>query len=66
MIEVLLVDDHPAVRAGLVVLLRGEPGIVPVFAASGMRDALARAERSQPAVALVDYDLGDAMTRDGS
>lgn len=59
MIDVLVVDDHPAVRAGLVVLLRSEPGIVPVAAASGVREALERADRSRPAIAVVDYDLGD-------
>jgi DNA-binding NarL/FixJ family response regulator len=58
-IDVLIVDDHPAVRAGLVTLLRAEPGIVPVAAARGMEDALAAVSRSRPDVALLDYDLGD-------
>jgi DNA-binding NarL/FixJ family response regulator len=58
-IDVLVVDDHPAVRAGLVVLLRGEPGIVPVATASGLREALKSAERSRPDVAVVDFDLRD-------
>lgn len=64
MIGVLVVDDHPAVRVGLVALLRREPGIVPVAAAQGMADALELAARSHPAVALVDYDLadGDGLT----
>lgn len=59
MIGVLVVDDHPAVRAGLVALLRREPGIVPVAAAQGMQEALVQAERNGPDVALVDYALGD-------
>jgi DNA-binding NarL/FixJ family response regulator len=58
-IDVLVVDDHPAVRAGLVALLRAEPGIVPVATAVGTRDALGEAERCTPDVALVDYDLRD-------
>ena len=59
MIDVLVVDDHPAIRAGLVALLRGEPGIVPVGAARGVEDALACADRSRPDVAIVDYELSD-------
>jgi DNA-binding NarL/FixJ family response regulator len=63
-INVLVVDDHPAVRVGLVALLRREPGIVPVAAAQGIEDALAFAGRSRPDIALVDYDLadGDGLT----
>jgi len=33
-IRILIVDDHPAVRAGLVAVLRSEPGLVPVGAAA--------------------------------
>ena len=64
MIDVLVVDDHAAVRTGLVALLRREPGLVPVASATGMRDALAEAERSRPNVAIVDYNLaeGDGLT----
>jgi DNA-binding NarL/FixJ family response regulator len=58
-IAVLVVDDHPAVRAGLVALLRREPATVPVAAAQGMQEALVHAERSRPDVALVDYALAD-------
>src|SRR5918999_843080 len=58
-IDVVVVDDHPAVRAGLVALLRGEPGIVPVATAGGVDDGLTSVERCSPNVALVDYDLRD-------
>jgi len=62
-IGVLIVDDHPAVRAGLVALLRREPGIVPVAAVPGAREALTHVERSRPDVALLDYALaaGDGI-----
>lgn len=40
MLGVLIVDDHPAVRAGVVALLRREPGIVPVAAAQGAQEAM--------------------------
>ncbi len=64
MIDVLVVDDHPVVRAGLVALLRREPGIVPIAVAQGVEDALAIAARRPPDVALVDYGLsdGDGLT----
>ena len=60
MIEVLIVDDHPAVRAGLVALLRLEPGLVPIAAVSNGADAIASARSRRPTVALVDYHLPDA------
>jgi DNA-binding NarL/FixJ family response regulator len=57
--RVLVVDDHPAVRAGLLSLLRSEPGIVPVAAVGTAAEALAESERSWPDAALVDYELPD-------
>jgi DNA-binding NarL/FixJ family response regulator len=59
LIEVLVVDDHPAVRVGLMVLLRSEPGIVPIATAAGMQEAIELAQKTRPEVALVDYELGD-------
>ena len=59
MIRVLVVDDHPALRRGLVAALRCEPGFVSVGAATGMAAALVEAERTIPDVALVDYQLAD-------
>jgi DNA-binding NarL/FixJ family response regulator len=60
MIRVLVVDDHPAVRAGLVAVLRTEPGLVPVAAAADPDGALTEARRRHPDVALVDYHLREA------
>ncbi len=57
MISVLVVDDHPAVRTGLVGLLAAEPGFEAVGAADGHESALAEARRCRPDVALVDYHL---------
>jgi DNA-binding NarL/FixJ family response regulator len=67
MIRVLVVDDHPAVRAGLVAVLRSEPGLVPVGAAADQDGALGEARRRRPDVALVDYHLRDVdyHLRDG-
>lgn len=58
--RVLLVDDHPAVRAGLVAVLRGEPGLVPVGSARTAEEAVWAARRTNPDLALVDYHLGGA------
>jgi DNA-binding NarL/FixJ family response regulator len=57
MIRVLVVDDHPAVRAGLVAVLRTEPGLLPVAAAADPDGALAEPRWRHPDVALVDYHL---------
>jgi DNA-binding NarL/FixJ family response regulator len=61
-LDVLVVDDHPAVRAGVRAVLEDEPGIGAVAAVATAGDALAHAERHAPAVAVVDYHLPD---RDG-
>ena len=58
-IRTLIVDDHPAVRNGLVAALRAEPGIMPVATASGVVAAIGQAKRSRTDVALVDRHLDD-------
>lgn len=57
MIRVLLVDDHPAMRAGLTAVLEAEPGIVPVGAATGAQDIDTHLKTSRPDVVLLDYHL---------
>lgn len=59
MIRVLVVDDHPAVRAGLLAVLRGEPGLIPVATADSAEEALEAACRWAPDVVLADYQLPD-------
>jgi DNA-binding NarL/FixJ family response regulator len=58
MIRTLIVDDHPAVRQGLVTVLRGEPGIVPVAAVGDTESALAIAASEDVRCAVVDLELG--------
>jgi DNA-binding NarL/FixJ family response regulator len=58
-ISVIVVDDHPVVRAGLEAVLRAEPGMLCVGACVGPHDAIALVRRARPQVALVDARLGD-------
>jgi DNA-binding NarL/FixJ family response regulator len=59
MIRVFVVDDHPAVRSGLVGMLRVEPGFVPVGAAATGADALSEVRGARAGLVLVDYNLPD-------
>ena len=56
-IRLLVVDDHPAVRAGLVALLGAEPGLTVVARAADAGEALARLDATAVDVAIVDYHL---------
>jgi len=60
MTRVVVIDPQPAVRAGLAMLLRAEPGIVPVGAAAGAHDGLKLAAHQRPDVVLLDPQLLDA------
>ncbi|MEV0720134.1 response regulator transcription factor [Asanoa sp. NPDC050611] len=57
MITVLLVDDHPVVRAGVRGLLSGEPDITVVGEAASGAEALTAAAALRPAVVLMDLRL---------
>lgn len=56
-IRVLLVDDHPAVRAGLERLVGGEGDLLPVASAACAREAMTQAVELSPDVAVLDYHL---------
>jgi DNA-binding NarL/FixJ family response regulator len=64
MTRIAIVDSQPAVRAGLTMLLRTEPGLVPVGAATGAADGLELVDRLRPAVVLLEHQLldGDGLT----
>jgi DNA-binding NarL/FixJ family response regulator len=58
-LRVLVVDDHPAVRAGLRGLIAAEPDLTMVAAAATAREGLAEAAALAPRVAIVDHRLPD-------
>jgi DNA-binding NarL/FixJ family response regulator len=57
-VRCIVVDDHPAVRAGLRELLTIEPGLVVLGAFATADPALAFARGQRVDVAIVDYQLG--------
>lgn len=58
MIRTLVVDDHPALRAGLGAVLEAEPGLIHVGAAAGDHESLWPAlDRIRPDVVLLDFHL---------
>ena len=63
MTRIAIIDPQPAVRAGLALLLRGEPGLVPVGAAAGASDARELLARERPDVVLLEPGLveGDGI-----
>src|SRR5690348_777428 len=59
MTRIVVIDPQPAVRAGLAMMLRTEPGLVPVGVAVSAKDGLELVERQRPDVVLLDAgDLG--------
>jgi DNA-binding NarL/FixJ family response regulator len=64
MIRVVIVDDHPALRAGLQTVLESEPGIVFAGESSGEEENLwPILKRVEPDLVLLDYHLprGDGL-----
>jgi len=54
MTRIVVIDPQPAVRAGLTVLLRAEPGLVPVGAAADFHEGVDLVARQRPGVVLLD------------
>jgi DNA-binding NarL/FixJ family response regulator len=59
MIRVLVVDDHPVLRAGLEAVLRAEPGFVCVGVAADGATMTQALSRTAPDVIVLDRHLGD-------
>ncbi len=56
-IRILLADDHTVMRRGLRLLLESQPGFSVVAEASDGREAVERAESSQPDVVVLDIAM---------
>lgn len=64
MLRVAVLDDHPAVLAGLQRLLVSTPDLQPVAAVHSAQELLRQLDRSRPDVVVADYDLarGDGLS----
>src|SRR5512138_1325293 len=56
---VLVVDDHPLFRKGLIDLIAGQPGIAVCGEAGTVEAALGSIAAHQPDVAIIDLTLGE-------
>lgn len=59
MIRIVLVDDHPVVRAGLRALITGQHDLAVVADADGLERAVAVVTDERPDVVLMDLNLGN-------
>ena len=57
-ISILLVDDHPVVRLGIIQLLNLEPDFQVRWQAASVEEAVAVCESAEPDMAVVDISLG--------
>ncbi|MFF2051704.1 response regulator [Leifsonia sp. NPDC058194] len=66
MIRLVIADDHPIVRAGLVALFASEDDLTVVAEAGTPAEAVAAAERENPDVVLMDLQFGAGETGGGA
>src|SRR5690349_10079745 len=59
-VRVLIVDDHPAVRAGLEAALDAHPGFVSLGAVAGERELWPLYHGAQPDLVVLDYHLPES------
>jgi DNA-binding NarL/FixJ family response regulator len=57
--RIAIIDPQPAVRAGLTILLRAEPGLIPVGSAAGAEEGYELVDRLRPDVVLLEHRLLD-------
>lgn len=63
-VRVLVADDHPAIRRGMVEVVTGCPGFRVVAEAGSADEALSAAEREKPHVAITDLGMPGAQGLD--
>ncbi len=59
LIRAIIVDDHPAMRAGIAAVLERAPDITLVGEAEGARELWPLLQRTAPDVVLMDFHLGE-------
>ena len=57
--RLLVVDDHPLVRKGIISTLSLEQGIEDIQEASGVDEAVAAISKGKPDITIVDLNLGN-------
>jgi len=57
-VKVLVVDDHPLVRKGILSILSSEEGITDIIEASNVKEALDKLSSHNPDIVIVDLRLG--------
>jgi DNA-binding NarL/FixJ family response regulator len=57
---IMIVDDHPIVRQGLMELLNAEPDLEVTAQASNAATAMEQLDRSRPDLIIIDLSLSDA------
>jgi len=58
--KIVIVDDHPIVRAGLAAVIGQDPGFIVVGECGTAEEAAASIRKHQPHLAIVDLTLGTA------
>jgi two-component system nitrate/nitrite response regulator NarL len=58
-IRIVIVDDHPILRAGLRMIFESQPMLDVVGEATGCEEALAAVAKRRPHIILLDLELGD-------
>lgn len=61
---ILIVDDHPLVRAGFASILESEPDLKVIGRAGSIQEALAAVRKEQPDLAIIDLSLSDGSGLD--
>ncbi len=62
--RILIIDDHPIVREGLLAMLSTKPGLEICGEAANIIDALKLIDREKPDLAIVDLSLPDGSGLD--